>query len=63
VQDGEEPERQEVEESGEEHALDVRDQFRLTNQPIQAGRLLKALKVEKTFLKALKVEKNFFCMP
>ena len=37
VESGEEPEGEEVEEPREEHALDVRDQLRLTHQPVQPG--------------------------
>ena len=46
VEGGQEPEGEKVEEAGEEHALDVRYQLGLTNQPVQSGRLLKALQAE-----------------
>ncbi len=43
VQHREEARRQEVQQTREEHALDVRDQLGLPYQTIQASRLLKTL--------------------
>ena len=37
VKGSKEPERKEVKESGEEHALDVRDKLGLSNQPVKTG--------------------------
>ena len=43
MQDGQEPEREEVEEAGEEHRLDVGDELSLADETVQAGRFLQAL--------------------
>ena len=43
VENGKEPQREEVEQTGEEHALDVGDQLGLPDESVETGGFLKAL--------------------